>query len=259
MLNYNLLLEDLLNQSDVSALEEAIANQFSPAVIQEKLRITGKYERLPLLLPFFKLAANDYVYVELATDLLAEICREHSAERKSVLYTHLKDMNARYGFSHAKTAFLCGKKALPLTCLDYIYNEEYADDKEKQYVGGVLATDNLDHFLQLPPAMQLYCDTEMYWGARKIMTHFMSDEVHCSRYCKDAIRYKDIEDVHFLLAYPNTRAHLVRHFCKKPLCYRQELFVTSILSKGLITLTEDEFAQMKEGNEPLYHYLTVDV
>ena len=76
MLNYNLLLEDLLNHPDTTALEEAIANQFSPAVIREKLRFTHKYERLPL--PFFKLSTNDNVYVE----LLAEICSEQSAERK---------------------------------------------------------------------------------------------------------------------------------------------------------------------------------
>ena len=259
MFNYNSILEDLLIQSSASTLEEAIANQFSPAVIREKLRVTRKYERLPLLLPFFKLSTNDNVYVELAADLLTEICSEQSTKRKSVLEACFADMNNRCRFCHSKTAFRCGKMALPLTCLSYLYNEEYVDKKEKQYVGGVLATDNLDCFLQLPLEMQLLNKDEIYWNARKIMDHFMSDKVRCSRYCEDSLEHKDIEDIRFLLAYPNTRPHLVRHLCETRLYGEQYQFISSILSEGLLVLTEAEYERMKRGNKILYDYLSVDV
>lgn len=255
MLNYNLLLGDLLRQATSTALEEAITNQFSAIAIKEQLKETHQYERLPLLWPFLNNSSNSYLLVEVVVDLLQEICIEELSERKERLLVIFRDTVKYLGplLSHRKVNFLCGKQGLPLIVLQYLH----PITDESGYTGGIVFTDNLDLFLQLPLHRQKvkFC---IYYNARKIMDHFMCRQEACAQFCQDAIEYKDLEDIRFLLAYPDTRHYLVETMMW--VYSREEMeFVALILKEKLIVFDQEEWTKLKSENKDLYEYFALDV
>lgn len=255
--NLNSFLPQLLANGSLADLQGLINFSLRPDRIVAEIARSKRYEALPLFLQLLHLEENGEGYDELAKMVANELLKEN-AEAVSFLQQHLQGY-VRSG----PLAFYCGQLATSLPISGSLaHNYQFCDE----YTDGLISADNLDLFLihrgTKPTPGRLYAIAGKYC-AKRCMGHFGYSSAEIDWYLQGSFSSKNQDTISHLFDWVEDKDDLregINHLTFNRANDNGIVpFVSWLLHKGFLELTEKDWTELKIHFAVLYEGLQADV
>lgn len=249
MLNQNLIVQEIVDKSDATALQEFLNCALKPQALLAAIAKSKNYTLLPMAATFLAYLSKEDFY-----PLIAQLVTE---DAYPLVEGYLPKTLHKEDVSRACALHQVNYALIPRT-----------SRSRGSYLSAAIQIDDLEPFLSTSPRFvnPKGCKTFIYTTAgahcaEKIMTHYGFAPKRVEKYQEGAIQTGNKETLLFLAEYKA----LLEPLCFRLLAYgygnekKLDRFLAQCLNEKIIVLSEEGWQMLKARYRPLYNLVANDV